>query len=164
MAATGARAERADSTAGPWKLDLPGTNTAVTANCLQAWWPDASGTIGGWLAGKGYTARSSLNVTHQDLDAFSNVGAFFWQTHSGDGQLRVLKKDANGNPVFNDATRYEKNAAGTNVPVMSQAVGAICEDPPGTGHLYKNMAACNTACASGGSCTPKSLSCDDTCQ
>ncbi len=64
---------------------------------------DASGTIGGWLGGQGYGVRTSTKPTVEDLEAFSKVGVFFWQTHSGLGELRALLKDANGNVVVDAA-------------------------------------------------------------
>ncbi len=91
-------------TARPRMLDLPSVRDAVTGNSLEPWWPDSSAAIGGWLDGNHYRVGPlAKKLTHQDLQAFSRVGAFFWQTHSGEADLRALLKDSSGNVVFSDA-------------------------------------------------------------
>jgi len=60
---------------------------AIIGNSLGPPWRDVSGEIGGWLADAGYAVQSA-GFTVDDFENMSDVSVLFWQTHSGEGQLR----------------------------------------------------------------------------
>jgi len=71
----------------PFLSDLPGGVRAIIGNSLGPPWRDVSGEIGGWLADAGYAVQSA-GFTVDDFENMSDVSVLFWQTHSGEGQLR----------------------------------------------------------------------------
>lgn len=69
-------------------VGLPADVSAIAAFSLDPGWTDVTAEIAGYLDDAGYTARAG-GLTVDDLMNLSNLGVLFWQTHSGDGELRA---------------------------------------------------------------------------